>query len=58
MSAGKVLYRDLFEVNPPASVMLYLPCLALARMVGIMPELAVQLLTFGLAPVSTVLLRE
>ncbi|WP_162789279.1 MULTISPECIES: hypothetical protein [Sphingomonas] len=35
---GQRLYVDVIEVNPPASVWLYLPWVALARLCGLRPE--------------------
>jgi hypothetical protein len=43
---GTRLYVDLIEVNPPASVLLYLPAVALARLIGIAPEIVVNTLVF------------
>ena len=36
--AGKRLYVDIVEVNPPASVWLYLPWVGLAELLGMRPE--------------------
>ncbi len=49
---GATLYRDIEEVNPPASVLLYVPAVALARWLAISPELATVLLVTGLAVLS------
>jgi hypothetical protein len=49
---GARLYVDLIEVNPPASVLLYLPAVAFARFVGIAPEIAVNALVFLAVGVS------
>ncbi|MFC7536888.1 hypothetical protein ACFQPG_05835 [Sphingomonas sp. GCM10030256] len=38
---GQRLYRDIFEVNPPASVWLYIPPVWLAQLIGARPEGAV-----------------
>ena len=38
---GDRLYVDILEVNPPASVWLYLPLVSLARFAGLRPELVV-----------------
>ena len=43
---GTRLYVDLIEVNPPASVLLYLPAVALARLIGVAPEIVVNTLVF------------
>ncbi|HXY90327.1 MAG TPA: hypothetical protein VEH75_06880 [Xanthobacteraceae bacterium] len=43
---GARLYVDLIEVNPPASVWLYLPAVALARAIGIAPEIVVNAFVF------------
>jgi len=45
--SGKRLYVDIVEVNPPASVWLYLPWLALAQLLRIRPELVVAAALFG-----------
>jgi hypothetical protein len=39
---GQRLYVDLIEVNPPASVFLYLPLVALARALALRPEVVVD----------------
>ena len=39
---GQRLYVDFIEVNPPASVFLYLPLVALARVVALRPEVVVD----------------
>jgi hypothetical protein len=39
--AGERLYADVFEVNPPASVWLYLPLVWLAQVTGARPEAVV-----------------
>ena len=39
---GQRLYVDLIEVNPPASVFLYLPLVALARVLALRPEVVVD----------------
>jgi hypothetical protein len=49
---GTRLYVDLIEVNPPASVLLYLPAVALARLIGIAPEMVVNTLVFFAAGAS------
>ena len=49
---GQRLYIDIFEVNPPASVWIYLPAIALARLVGVSPELATVASVFLLAGFS------
>src|SRR5436305_4316156 len=36
---GATPYVDFIEVNPPASILLYLPWVALARAIGVRPEL-------------------
>lgn len=50
--AGQRLYVDVFEVNPPASVWLYLPQVALAHATGIRPETIIVLITTLLAMLS------
>lgn len=49
---GQRLYVDLIELNPPASVFLYLPAVALARAFGWSPEIIVDTLVFIGALVS------
>src|SRR3990170_6008744 len=39
--AGERLYVDIFEVNPPASVWIYLPLVWLAEIAGAKPEAVV-----------------
>src|SRR5687768_13343751 len=46
---GQRLYIDIFEVNPPASVWIYLPGLILARAMGVTAEFATASLLFALA---------
>jgi hypothetical protein len=43
---GQRLYVDLIEINPPASVFLYLPAVAFARALGLSPETAVDAAVF------------
>ncbi len=43
---GEVPYRDFIEINPPASLLLYWPAIALARLVGVWPEFAVAAFGF------------
>ncbi|MDF2116673.1 hypothetical protein PY365_13885 [Roseiarcaceae bacterium H3SJ34-1] len=38
---GKKLYIDIGETNPPASIWLYVPAVAFARLIGMKPEIAV-----------------
>jgi hypothetical protein len=49
---GTRLYVDLIEVNPPASVLLYLPAVALSRLIGVAPEIVVNTLVFFAAGAS------
>lgn len=49
---GATLYRDIEEVNPPASVLLYVPAVALARLLALPPEPATVLLVTALAGAS------
>ena len=51
--AGQRLYIDIFEVNPPASVWLYLPQVALARALGVRPETLIVVATTIAALAST-----
>ncbi len=50
--AGAVPYRDFFEINPPASLMLYWPAVAAARALGLPSELAVSLFGFAICAAS------
>ena len=43
---GQRLYADLIEVNPPASVFLYLPALLVERVIGLPAEIGVDALVF------------
>lgn len=47
---GQTPYRDFIEINPPASLLLYWPAIALARLVGVWPEFAVA--AFGFLSVA------
>ena len=49
---GQRLYVDIFEVNPPASVLLYLPGIAAGRLLGVSAEFSTSVLVFTLAAVS------
>jgi hypothetical protein len=49
---GTRLYVDLIEVNPPASVLLYLPAVAFARLIGVAPEMVINTLVFLAAGAS------
>lgn len=49
---GARLYRDIEEVNPPASVLLYVPAVALARLLGLRPEALTVALVAVLAILS------
>jgi hypothetical protein len=42
--AGKAPYVDILEVNPPASILLYLPAVAAARLLGATPEFMADVL--------------
>lgn len=46
MLSGSRLYIDMLETNPPFSVFLYLPAVALAKAIGIAPEVLVHLFTY------------
>ena len=50
--AGQRLYVDVFEVNPPASVWLYVPQVALAQAIGARPETLIVIVTTLLAATS------
>lgn len=43
---GQVPYKDFLEVNPPASILMYLPAVGLARLLGAAPELVVAAFGF------------
>jgi hypothetical protein len=43
---GATPYRDIIEINPPASLMLYWPAVALARVLGVAPEVTVAAFGF------------
>ncbi len=51
--AGKRLYIDIVEVNPPASVWLYLPMVWLAHLLAVKVEAVVVIVTLALATAST-----
>ncbi|MEO6432656.1 MAG: hypothetical protein ABIO29_01590 [Sphingomicrobium sp.] len=53
--AGQRLYVDVFEVNPPASVWLYLPQVALAHSLGLRPEAMIVGIAIMLALLSSAL---
>jgi hypothetical protein len=50
--AGERPYIDFIEINPPASIYIYLPAILLARLSGISPEFAVGFLVFAGVAVS------
>jgi hypothetical protein len=59
---GATPYRDIIEINPPASLMLYWPAVALARALGVAPEFTVAAFGFlsialSLALAATILQR-
>ena len=59
---GATPYRDIIEINPPASLMLYWPAVALARELGVAPEFTVAAFGFlsiaaGLALAAAILAR-
>jgi hypothetical protein len=49
---GAVLYRDIFETNPPMSVLIYLPALIVGQMIGVSSTVAVTIQTIMLALIS------
>jgi hypothetical protein len=59
---GRAIYRDVIEINPPASMLLYLPAIKLARLLGVRPEFMTSALVFsaglGSAAASLGLLRR
>lgn len=52
---GKKLYVDIGETNPPASIWLYAPVVAIARWFGVKPEPVVIGYVFGVMAVSLIL---
>jgi len=50
--AGQVPYRDVMEINPPASLLLYLPAVALAHGLSLRPEFVVSVFSFASIAVS------
>jgi hypothetical protein len=50
---GQTPYVDFIETNPPASLLLYLPAVALARLIGAKPEFVVA--AYGFAAVGAAL---
>ena len=55
---GQRLYVDLIELNPPASTFLYLPAAALARALGLAPEIVVDGLVLTGALLSLAISRD
>jgi hypothetical protein len=49
---GQRLYVDVFELNPPAAIFLYLPAVALARALGVAPDTVVDAQIFLAALLS------
>ena len=47
---GATPYLDFIEINPPASLMLYWPAVALARLIGVAPEFTVA--AFGFVSIA------
>ncbi len=54
-AAGETPYVGTIEVNPPASVLLYMPAIALGRLLGVSPEAGVIALVILAALASAVL---
>jgi hypothetical protein len=52
MLGGARLYTDVIEVNPPATIYLYLPAVALARLLSVRPEWVVDGFVFLAAGMS------
>ena len=52
---GAVPYRDFLEVNPPASILIYMPAVMLARLTGASPERMTDGLVFLAASCSILL---
>lgn len=49
---GAVPYRDFLEVNPPASILIYMPAVILSRLTGTSPERMTDALVFLATPCS------
>ncbi|MCI5077555.1 hypothetical protein [Oricola sp.] len=52
---GETLYRDVYEINPPLSVALYLPWMGLEHLTGIRAEVFTTLAVFAVLAVSMML---
>jgi hypothetical protein len=52
MLSGERLYSQIYETNPPFSVWLYMPPVAVARALGVAPEILVQAWTYLAAVVG------
>ena len=50
--AGQTPYADFSETNPPASIYLYLPPVALAKLLGVRPEIMIGFFIFVAAGLS------
>ncbi|WP_246685898.1 hypothetical protein [Mesorhizobium sp. B2-4-6] len=48
MLAGSRLYVDIFEVNPPFTLWMFMPAAALAHKIGISPEIAVHAYSYAI----------
>ncbi|TPI46290.1 hypothetical protein FJW05_15685 [Mesorhizobium sp. B2-9-1] len=48
MLAGSRLYVDIFEVNPPFTLWMFMPAVALAHKIGISPEIAVHAYSYAI----------
>lgn len=55
---GAVLYRDILEANPPASMLLYLPAVWLEQRIGLAAEATVVIATVALALASLAVSRR
>jgi hypothetical protein len=53
--SGKIPYRDFIEINPPASLLLYIAPVAAARGLGIASETAISIFGFAAAAASMAL---
>lgn len=52
---GQRLYVDILETNPPMAGVVYFASVAIARLLGIRPEIAANLLIFGMIAASMVM---
>lgn len=55
---GRTPYVDLIETNPPAAILIYMPAVALARLLAWRPEIVVAAYGLGLAGLSVLASRR